>query len=74
MSERLPGVPSDPLLLRFAAPIAPTRAARANRYDSERAVSQVYQNGRWVDRVDSSDEDPPTTKFTKVNRETTDDD
>lgn len=74
MSERSPARPSDPMLLRFAAPIPPARSARATRYDTARGISQVHQDGRWMDRLDSSDEDPPTTTFTRVNRETTDDD
>ena len=43
------------------------------RYDAARQISQVLIHGRWVDGPDASGELMASTRLTKVERETTDD-
>lgn len=69
----LDGSPTQPSLLRFSLPIASSASETIRRYDAARGVSQVLQNGRWVDRLDVLEDEPSATFETRVKQETTDD-
>ncbi len=61
-----------PFILRFAErmdriPSPPLR------YDESRQVAQVEIDGRWIDTPDAPGEVAGTTRMTKVEAETTDD-
>ena len=43
------------------------------RYDAARQISQVLIDGRWVDGPDASGLLMASTRFTRIERETTDD-
>lgn len=61
-----------PFLLRFAEPLPDTAFDRL-RYDEYRQISQVEVNGVWVDTPNALDGVQSTTRMTKVQAETTDD-
>lgn len=61
-----------PFLMRFAKPI-PVAPSSTLRYDSVRQVTQVLQNGEWIDNPDSANEMVAGTRKTAVAQETTDD-
>jgi hypothetical protein len=61
-----------PFLHQFARPI-PARSSLALRYDAERQIAQVFENGQWIDTPDASDEALRATRKTAVAQETTDD-
>lgn len=61
-----------PFLHQFATPI-PARSSLALRYDATRQIVQVFQNDRWIDAPDASDEAQGATRKTAVAQETTDD-
>jgi hypothetical protein len=61
-----------PFLMRFAKPIGEPSSS-VLRYDTARQITQVLQNGQWVDTPDSSDEITGVTRKTAVQQETTDD-
>lgn len=61
-----------PFLFRFAQPI-PDQVRTPMRYDSQRQVSQVLIEGKWVDGPDAIPASAGATTFTRVHRETTDD-
>lgn len=63
----------DPFLLRFGTPMV-AQAARLLRYDTSLSVTQTMMGGVWVDRLDHANDDPQSTRVTKVRMETTDDD
>jgi hypothetical protein len=63
---------SVPFLFRFAEPI-PEAPLLPVRYDGRRQLSQVLVDGRWVDSPDVSVEVMRATRFTRVARETSDD-
>lgn len=61
-----------PLLLRFAEPLPETVCERL-RYDEERQISQIEVNGIWIDTPGAASEVQSTTRVTRVQAETTDD-
>jgi hypothetical protein len=66
---------TSPFLLQFRGAIASgDDQVVMRRYDGDRSVSQVLEGGRWVDHVNARKQEPVPTRFTKVDRETTDDD
>lgn len=66
------GPHTAPFLFRFAERL-PGVTYRPLRYDASRQVSQVFVDGRWIDTVDASVEAAVSTRETRVQRETTDD-
>lgn len=63
---------STPFLLRFAEPIRHAEPQRL-RYDETRQIAQVQINGQWVDTPDALEHTMQSTRITKVQSETTDD-
>lgn len=61
-----------PFLLQFAEPIKHTEPQRL-RYDETRQIAQVQINGQWVDTPDALEHTMQSTRITKVQSETTDD-
>jgi hypothetical protein len=61
-----------PFLLQFAEPIKHALPQRL-RYDEVRQIAQVQVNGHWVDTPDAPDYTIQSTRLTKVQAETTDD-
>jgi len=61
-----------PFLFRFAT-LIPESPCRLLRYDTQREVSQVLIDGKWIDSSDSSVSLMDGTRLTKVPSETTDD-
>jgi hypothetical protein len=61
-----------PFLLQFAEPIKHALPHRL-RYDEVRQIAQVHLNGHWVDTPDALDYTIQSTRLTKVQAETTDD-
>jgi hypothetical protein len=60
-----------PFLFRFKEPI-PERN-RTLRYDTLRQISQVFVEGKWIDGHDRSAPPIGSSRFTRVDRETSDD-
>lgn len=60
-----------PFLLRFAEPLKHSAPQRM-RYDEARQIAQVYLNDKWVDSPDALDQSTHSTRVTKVQAETTD--
>lgn len=60
-----------PLILRFAQRI-PSVVPELLRYDAERQIAQVLEDGKWIDRLVSG-APGENTRCTKVKTETTDD-
>jgi len=72
-TESSGGTPVNvPFLFRFAQPM-PEVPLRPLRYDGVRQISQMLIDGRWVDSPDASVELIRATRFTRVARETSDD-
>jgi len=69
-TSRLPS--GVPFLLRFARPV-PEEPLWPLRYDAVRQITQIFQNGRWIDAPDSSSETAGVSRKTAVGGETTDD-
>ncbi|MGA2967481.1 MAG: hypothetical protein ABSD64_14830 [Terriglobales bacterium] len=63
---------NQPFLLRFARPVA-EEPSLPLRYDAARQITQVLQNGQWIDAPDSPNETAGATRKTAVGGETTDD-
>jgi hypothetical protein len=61
-----------PFLYRFAKPI-PADPSSPLRYDRTRQITQVLQNGQWIDTPDAPDETVGVSRKTAVQQETTDD-
>jgi hypothetical protein len=61
----------NPLILRFSNELPPA-PLEIIRYDEERQIAQVFQDGAWVDRLLVGGRDG-TTRVTCVQAETTDD-
>lgn len=61
-----------PFLLQFAEPIKHALPQRL-RYDEARQIAQVQINGHWVDTPDALEHTMKSTRITKVQAETTDD-
>lgn len=61
-----------PFVFRFAQPL-PSVPRHVLRYDRTRQISQVLVNGRWIDSPDASEEPTASTRHTRVQAETTDD-
>lgn len=61
-----------PFLLQFAEPIKHVEPQRL-RYDEMRQIAQVQINGQWVDTPDALEHTMQSTRMTKVQSETTDD-
>ena len=61
-----------PFILRFAQQIPPV-SPEMLRYDAERQITQLLDNGNWVDRLAVGGRAGENTRFTKVKTETTDD-
>jgi hypothetical protein len=61
-----------PFVFRFAQRMMDI-PYHALRYDTARQISEVLVNGRWVDSPDAFAELTASTRVTKVQRETTDD-
>ncbi|MGD1102899.1 MAG: hypothetical protein ABSA59_12615 [Terriglobia bacterium] len=61
-----------PFLFRFAQPM-PEVPLHPLRYDNVRQISQMLIDGRWIDSHDVSVELIKATRFTRVERETSDD-
>jgi hypothetical protein len=61
-----------PFLLRFAEQIEHA-APQLLRYDEARQIAQVQINGTWVDTPDALEHTIHSTRLTKVQAETTDD-
>jgi len=61
-----------PFLHQFAKPI-PADSLLPLRYDGTRQITQVLQNGQWIDTPDVPDETVGVTRKTAVHQETTDD-
>jgi hypothetical protein len=59
-------------LHQFAKPI-PAESSLPLRYDATRQITQVLQNGQWIDTPDASDETVGVSRKTAVAQETTDD-
>ncbi len=62
----------EPLVMRFSEPIRRTKAPLA-RYDTARSVVQVLVDGNWIDAPDAFGTVVGSTRTTKINNETTDD-
>jgi hypothetical protein len=60
-----------PFIVRYAE-LSAEVPTHTFRYDSERQLSQVLVDGRWIDSPEAFLE-PPGTHHTKVGGETTDD-
>jgi len=60
-----------PFLFRFKEPIP--ECSRTLRYNERRQISQVLVDGKWIDGSDPSAPSIASSKFTRVDRETTDD-
>lgn len=63
---------STPFLLKFAEPIAHEVPQRL-RYDAFRQIAQVDVDGNWVDTPDALECTMHSTRMTRVEAETTDD-
>ena len=61
-----------PFILRFAQQI-PASYPQALRYDAQRQIAQILENGKWVDTPDAREKVRQATRLTKVAAETTDD-
>lgn len=61
-----------PLLMRFAEPLGPAASQRL-RYDPVRQIAQVEVSGQWIDTPDAAVDVHSSTRITRVERETTDD-
>lgn len=61
-----------PFLLQFAEPIKHAEPQRL-RYDETRQISQVQINDHWIDTPDALEYTLQSTRVTKVQTETTDD-
>ncbi len=61
-----------PFLLKFAEPIV-NNFPQQLRYDTIRQITQVQVNGHWVDTPDALEHTMQSTRMTKVQAETTDD-
>lgn len=62
-----------PFITRFAMPIGGSEP-QPLRYDAERQISQLLVNGEWLDATSTGMTTGGSTRHTKVNNETTDDD
>jgi hypothetical protein len=62
-----------PFLARFAIPLPAATRSEKICYDPVRQVSRVFVDGDWVDAIDATKVNLPSTRVTKVDRETTDD-
>jgi hypothetical protein len=60
-----------PFLLRFKNTIS--ESARTLRYDMSRQISEVLVDGKWIDGCDRSAPSLEMSRFTRVERETSDD-
>jgi hypothetical protein len=60
-----------PLILRFAQRIPPV-IPEILRYDAERQIALVLENGIWIDRITAGEREQGT-RLTRVKAETTDD-
>jgi hypothetical protein len=64
----------EPFILRFAHQIpSDAGGARTLRYDARRQITQILENGGWVDAHASRTNENGSTRTTKVRPETTDD-
>jgi len=61
-----------PFIVRFGEPMGES-PLRPLRYDAPRQIAQVLVNGSWVDTPDATGEMEASTRMTKTERETTDD-
>lgn len=61
-----------PFLLQFAEPIKHAEPQKL-RYDETRQIAQVQINGHWIDTPDALEHTIQSTRITKVQAETTDD-
>lgn len=61
-----------PFICRFAEPL-PDFECRPLRYDPKRQIAQVFIQGRWLDSADAPSLDKRSSRFTRVERETSDD-
>lgn len=61
-----------PFLLQFAEPIKYAEPQRL-RYDETRQIAQVQINGQWIDTPDALEHTMQSTRVTRVQAETTDD-
>lgn len=61
-----------PFIFKFAEHMV-SNHSRALRYDESRQIAQVEINGIWIDTPDANVEVYASTRCTKVNAETTDD-
>jgi hypothetical protein len=60
-----------PFILRFAQQI-PLINPEVLRYDPDRQIAQVQERGNWIDRLAAGVQEA-STKITRMNNETTDD-
>ena len=73
MTEANSGPSRLPFLLTFGEDVPQTPTV-PYRYDRARQIGQVLASGRWVDaHLAPASADAPTTRKTRVARETTDD-
>lgn len=61
-----------PFILRFAEQL-PHVVPQKIRYDEVRQITQVYHNNKWIDSPDALNCLTHSTRITRVEAETTDD-
>ena len=61
-----------PFIFRFAQKIPPS-APEVLRYDAQRQITQIMENGNWIDTTTARAKVGKGTRFTRVKAETTDD-
>lgn len=62
-----------PFLLRFGQRMVAPAVSEVRGYDDRAQEGLILRDGGWQSALDLSADDPPQTSFTKVNKETTDD-